>query len=165
MVSFTDTLNVPEPAVKFISIPSEVVALLALKPVITQLSMYTARADVMLTPFMPVPAPLIDRLRRRTILVCGAPLPESLTFTPFVPAARMPASTPAPSMVIDLVIVTAPKPPESIQLISPPSAVFEIAPANVLQGAVRLHGLTSSPTPDTQVRVACARATPDHNQV
>jgi len=35
-------------------------------------------------------------------------------------------------------------------------AVFEMAPANVLQGAVRLHGLTSSPTPDTQVRVACA---------
>jgi hypothetical protein len=27
-----------------------------------------------------------------------------------------------------------------------------------LQGAVRLHGLRSSPTPDTQVRVACAFA-------
>src|SRR4030095_8731495 len=35
-------------------------------------------------------------------------------------------------------------------------AVLEIAPANVLHGAVRLHGLTSSPTPDTHVRVACA---------
>jgi hypothetical protein len=33
-----------------------------------------------------------------------------------------------------------------------------IAPAKVLQGAVRLHGLTSSPTPETQVRVACAEA-------
>ncbi|WP_425114277.1 hypothetical protein [Bradyrhizobium sp.] len=32
------------------------------------------------------------------------------------------------------------------------------APANVLHGAVRLHGLTSSPTPDTQVRVAWAYA-------
>ncbi|KRD46295.1 hypothetical protein ASE52_16605 [Acidovorax sp. Root275] len=31
-----------------------------------------------------------------------------------------------------------------------------MAPANVLQGAVRLQGLASSPTPDTQVRVACA---------
>jgi hypothetical protein len=43
-------------------------------------------------------------------------------------------------------------------LISPFAAVFEIAPAKVLHGAVRLHGLTSSPTPDTQVRVACALA-------
>ena len=60
------------------------------------------------------------------------------------------------AMVIDLVIVTAPKPPGSRQLISPPGAVFEIAPAKVLHGAVRLHGLTSSPTPETQVRVACA---------
>jgi len=34
-------------------------------------------------------------------------------------------------------------------------AVLLIAPANVLQGAVRLHGLASSPIPDTQVRVAC----------
>lgn len=43
-------------------------------------------------------------------------------------------------------------------MISPPAAVFEMAPAKVLQGAVRLHGLTSSPTPDTQVRLACAFA-------
>src|SRR6478672_10857642 len=42
-------------------------------------------------------------------------------------------------------------------LISPPAAVLLIAPANVLQGAVLEHGFTSSPTPDTQVRVACAR--------
>src|SRR5687768_6897473 len=55
-------------------------------------------------------------------------------------------------------IVTAPNPPGSRQLISPPAAVFEIAPANVLHGAVRLHGLTSSPTPETQVRVAWALA-------
>jgi hypothetical protein len=33
-----------------------------------------------------------------------------------------------------------------------------MAPAKVLHGAVRLHGLTSSPTPETQVRVACAEA-------
>ena len=61
-------------------------------------------------------------------------------------------------MVIDLVMVTAPKPPGSRQLISPPAAVFEIAPAKVLHGAVRLHGLRSSPTPETQVRFACAWA-------
>src|SRR3954468_3047742 len=61
-------------------------------------------------------------------------------------------------MVSDFVIVTAPKPPGSRTLISPPAAVLEMAPAKVLQGAVRLHGLTSSPTPDTQVRVAWALA-------
>src|SRR5260370_21661833 len=63
-----------------------------------------------------------------------------------------------PSILIALVIVREPKPPGSRASISPPAAVFEIAPANVLQGAVQLHGLASSPTPDTQVRVACAWA-------
>ncbi|HLZ67501.1 MAG TPA: hypothetical protein VKQ29_14810 [Aliidongia sp.] len=59
-----------------------------------------------------------------------------------------------------MVIVTAPNPPGSRQLISPDAAVLEMAPAKVLHGAVRLQGLTSSPTPDTQVRVACAEAVP-----
>src|SRR5947208_5130362 len=63
-----------------------------------------------------------------------------------------------PSMRSDLVMVIAPNPPGSRQSISPPAAVFEIAPAKVLQGAVRLQGLASSPTPDTQVRVAWAYA-------
>src|SRR5438105_478070 len=61
-------------------------------------------------------------------------------------------------MVIDLVIVTAPKPPGSSTLISPAGAVFEMAPAKVLQGAVRLQGFASSPMPETQVRVAWALA-------
>jgi hypothetical protein len=51
-------------------------------------------------------------------------------------------------------IVTPPKPAGSRQLISPLAAVSEIAPAKVLQGAVRLHGLT--PTPE--VRVASGAA-------
>src|SRR5215475_2781857 len=59
-------------------------------------------------------------------------------------------------MVIDLVIVTVPKPPGSRQLMMPFTAVFEMAPAKVLHGAVRLHGFTSSPTPETQVRGASA---------
>jgi hypothetical protein len=63
--------------------------------------------------------------------------------------------------VIALVMVMVPKPPGSRQLISPAVAVFEIAPAKVLQGAVRLQGLTSSPTPETQVRVAWALAGAD----
>jgi hypothetical protein len=43
-------------------------------------------------------------------------------------------------------------------LISPLAAVLEIAPAKVLHGAVRLQVLPSSPTPETQVLVACALA-------
>src|ERR1044071_9851785 len=73
-------------------------------------------------------------------------LPET-TLTPLVPAT-----------VMLLVMVRVPKPPGSSASISPPAAVFEMAPAQVLQGAVRLHGLTSSPTPDTHVREACAWA-------
>src|SRR5205807_6402639 len=79
--------------------------------------------------------------------------------TPGTAAARIdPIPVSLQLMVIALVMVTVPKPPGSRQLISPPAAVLEIAPAKVLQGAVRLHGLTSSPTPDTQVRVAWAWA-------
>src|SRR5882724_4337802 len=114
----------------------------------------------MLIPCRPVVAPLMERFFRYTLMVFGLPDAESLTLIPVVPEARIePKPEPfVPSIVSDLVIVTVPKPPGSRQSISPPAAVFEIAPANVLQGAVRLHGLTSSPTPETQVRVACAWA-------
>src|SRR5437588_12107713 len=78
---------------------------------------------------------------------------------PLVPETNTPASVPSEEMVIGLVIVTAPKPPGSRTLISPPEAVLEMAPAKVLHGAVRLQGFTSSPTPETHVRVACAWAT------
>src|SRR5262249_42260616 len=105
-----------------------------------------------LMPINPLPIPLIDRFRRFTV----APTP--LMLKPFVPAARTEPKVPPQSIVIDFVIVTAPKPPGSRQSISPLGAVFEIAPANVLQGAVRLQGLASSPTPETHVRVAWARA-------
>src|SRR5580704_6377942 len=66
-------------------------------------------------------------------------------------------------MVNAKVMVTAPKPPASMQLISPPAAVFEIAPANVSHGALRLHGLPSLPRPETQVRVAWALADNDNS--
>src|SRR3954454_20039632 len=94
--------------------------------------------------------------RRITTAVLGLAASESFTFTPLVPAERIPANVPVPLIVTLLVIVTVPKPPGSSTEISPFMAVFEIAPANVLHGAVRLHGLASSPTPETQVRVACA---------
>src|ERR1043166_5851034 len=108
-----------------------------------------------LMPFVPrvVPAPLMSRLRRTMLWVDSA-----LMMTPWTPEERMLPSVPVQSMVISLVIVTAPNPPGSRQLMMPGLAVFEIAPANVLQGAVRLHGLASSPTPETHVRVAWALA-------
>src|SRR5262249_14872407 len=116
-----------------------------------------------LIPTRPLPTPLMARPRKVTTMVPGVAVALSFTFTPFVPAARMEPNVPLQSMVSDLVIVKAPKPPGSRQSISPPAAVFEIAPAKVLHGAVRLHGLASSPTPDTQVRVACAFAEPTPN--
>src|SRR6185369_7356662 len=85
-------------------------------------------------------------------------LVPALTMIPFVPDTTIPAVTPSAEMVSALVMVTAPKPPESRTLISPTAAVFERAPAKVLQGAVRLHGSASLPTPETQVRVAWACA-------
>src|SRR5262245_8272316 len=99
---------------------------------------------------VPFPNPSMSSPSSRTSAFAGV-----LMITPLVPAARMPAvPVEGQLIVIDLVIVTAPNPPGSRQLISPPPAVFEMAPAKVLHGAVRLHGLASSPTPDTQVRVA-----------
>src|SRR5436190_19664466 len=77
---------------------------------------------------------------------------------PLVPDTRTEARVPSPLMVIGFVMVTAPYPPGSSTEISPPLAVFEIAPAKVLQVAVRLQGLASSQTPETQVRLACAWA-------
>src|ERR1700704_3109046 len=120
-------------------------------------SIVTADAVITRMPLRPVatppgPTPLMSRPFKTT-----APVP-ALTVTPVTLDDRMPPITPLQMMLIDLVMVTAPKPPESRQLISPRAAVFEIAPAKVLQGAVRLHGLASSPTPETQVRVAWAWA-------
>src|SRR5437868_13903765 len=106
-------------------------------------------------PLIPLRKPSISR--PRSVTWSEGP---AFTITPFTREASIPPVTPSQAIVIALVIVTAPKPPGSRQLISPSVAVFEIAPANVLQGAVRLHGLASSPTPETQVRVACACADP-----
>src|SRR5215203_3342758 len=113
--------------------------------------MNTSLAARIVTPQSPVPAPLIDRLRK--VMTSFAP---ALMMIPLVPLARIEAQPEPvpPSRVIDFVIVTAPKPPGSMASISPPAAVFEMAPANVLHGAVREQGFASSPTPDTQVRVA-----------
>src|SRR4029453_7561783 len=116
--------------------------------------MRTSPAPVMEMPTSPVPTPLISRLRRMTTSEAPAAM-----LMAFVPDTSTPAMPEVPSRMIDFVIVTAPKPPGSSVSISPLAAVLEIAPAKVLHGAVRLHGLASSPTPDTHVRVAyaCAR--------
>ena len=108
-----------------------------------------------LTPLVPsvVPAPLISMARSTTFCVVVA-----LTMIPCTPEERTLPRVPVQSMVMSFVIVTAPNPPGSRQLMMPGLAVFEIAPAKVLHGAVRLHGSASLPTPETQVRVACACA-------
>ena len=71
--------------------------------------------------------------------------------------ARIEPRSGLPSIVTAFVIVTAPKPPRSSVLMMPATAVLEIAPAKVLQGAVREQGSASSPTPETQVRVPRSR--------
>src|SRR4051794_6849121 len=79
------------------------------------------------------------------------PLMTTRSFTPALmvipgpPATRIDPSVLPQLNVIALIVVTPPNPPGSRQLISPPAAVLEIAPAKVLQGAVRLQGLASSP--------------------
>src|SRR4051794_2352625 len=70
-----------------------------------------------------------------------------------VPATSTEATPAPPSMVIALLMVTAPNPPGFNASISPPAAVFKRAPAKVKQGAVSVHGLVSLPVPDTNVRV------------
>src|SRR4029077_13736735 len=110
-------------------------------------------------PLSPVPSPSMSRPLRMTVSVAPAWMTMAL-----VPDTSTPASKPSELIVIDLVMVTAPKPPGSSTLISPAGAVFEIAPAKVLHGAVRLHGLASSPTPETQVRVACACAGAENSE-
>src|SRR5215467_12735951 len=105
----------------------------------------------MFIPLMPLQNPLMERP-----LIVITSVAAALITIPFTRDARIEARVPVPSSVIDLVIVTAPKPPGSSASISPPAAVLEIAPAHVLHGAVRLQGLASSPTPETHVRVACA---------
>lgn len=71
-----------------------------------------------------VAAAEIERLRRMTISVAAA-----LTLIPFVSDPRMEPSTPPPSMVVDLVMVTVPKPSESSTEMTPAAAVLLIAPA------------------------------------
>src|SRR6266481_5534473 len=111
------------------------------------------------TPAVPlVPVPLIVICLIVTLLSGSLALPAAMLMViPGTPLARIDVMQ-QPSSVIDLITVTVPKPPGSNASISPPMKVFEIAPAHVLQGAVRLQGLTSSPTPETQVLVACALA-------
>src|SRR4051794_5006337 len=132
----------------------------ALKPRMDDLLIVTNLAAKILMPLIPgllvAPRPSMSRPCRFTTPKSAGSV--MLMMMAFVEATRTPASTSSDIMLIDLVIVTPPKPPGSSTQISPPLAVLEMAPAKVLHGAVREHGLTSSPVPDTQVRVACAWA-------
>jgi hypothetical protein len=68
----------------------------------------------------------------------------------------MPAYFPPASIVTDLLIVTAPKFPDSLTTISPPALVFARAPVRVLQGLALVQALLSSPDSATQVLFAAA---------
>src|SRR4249920_1110234 len=108
-------------------------ALPAKLPSIRQSSTSTVPAamtapPVMRIPFAPVSTPLKLMLRRRTVLRTSAALKLSNgMFTPLVPLLRIEAKTSWQSMVIDVVMVTAPKPPGSRQLISPFSVEVHVA--------------------------------------
>src|SRR5258708_7960751 len=70
------------------------------------------------------------------------------------PTGTEPENPPSPlpqSMVMALVMVRVPNSPGSRQSISPPAAVFTIAPAKVLQGVLRSQALASSPLFETHV--------------
>src|SRR3989441_4669072 len=101
-------------------------------------------------PLSAFPSPLIERLRNTTTSLAPATI---LITLPIMVCA--PAKTPVASIVTDLVMVTTPKPPESSTSISPLVATLERAPANVLQGAVRLQAEASSPTPEIKTLSAC----------
>src|SRR5690349_9260123 len=124
---------------------------LPVKPEMKQFSTLSCAPIRNRMPLTLVPRPLIDMPRRITL----SPAP-ALTLIPLSPATKTDPKVPEQSIVIALVMVRAPNPPRSKQLISPPAAVLEMAPAKVLHGAERLHGLASSPRPETQVRLACA---------
>ena len=116
---------------------------------------------VMRTPPVPLLAPCMLMPRIRTAFRTSAPKLSKLTMKAVVVALSDEPKTSEQSTVRDLVMLRVPKPLGSRQLISPFTAVLEIAPAKVLHGAVRLHGFTSSPTPETQVarglRLSCCR--------
>src|SRR3569833_1060516 len=123
------------------------------KPRSTQFSTCSAAPLLKRIPSTPAPTPAKSNPRKTTVSAAPAE-----TTNPLVPPTKTPASIDSHATEIALVMGKAPKPPGSRQLISPLAAVFEIAPAKVLHGAVRLQGFASSPTPETHVRVACARA-------
>lgn len=77
-------------------------------------------------PLMPGEPVWPSPSKSNPLIVTKAPV--ELMMMPLVAATRMPVSVLSQISEIDLVMVSAPKPPGSMQLISPPAAVFEIAP-------------------------------------
>src|SRR5882757_8162955 len=106
-------------------------------------------------PLVPIPAPSIVSPRRVTLSLA----PALIVMAGIAEPLRTPA-TPTPSlmMLIALVMVTALNPPGSSTSISPPAAVLSCAPWKVRHGCVRVQGLASLPSPDTQVRPLSAEA-------
>src|SRR5262245_98732 len=116
----------------------------ALYLVMAQFSTWRDLPLISPTPIDAVPAPSIDRPRRTTATSAALTtmaLPAVTTTPPLVPVQ---------SMVIDLVMVTAPKLPASTHLIVPPGSVAVCAAANVAHGAARVQA-APAPLLATQV--------------
>src|SRR5579864_473404 len=107
-------------------------------------------------------SPALRPSNSRPLSVTTSPAPAWTTM-PLVPDTSTLPSVCSQLIVIALLIVTAPKPPGSRQLISPPAVVWAMAPAKVRQGEERLHVLPSLPRPETQVREVWALAGMDNS--
>src|SRR5580704_2195404 len=101
--------------------------------------------------------PALRPSNSRPLSVTTSPAPAWTTI-PLVPDTSTLPSVSSQLIVSALVIVTAPKPPGSRQLISPPAVVWAMAPAKVRQGDERLQLLPSLPRPETHVRDVWALA-------
>src|SRR5215213_1670413 len=140
-------------AVAVVAMPAD--AAFRRKPRMAHVSMWTVLALAILMPAPPEPNPLMSRPRSVTSSVVAA-----LIRIATLPGAPIPADPPSQEMVTAKVMVTGPNSPESWQLTSPPTVVWESAIANVRHGNAWVHGLLSSPDADTKVRDVAASAGP-----
>src|SRR5947208_3584172 len=144
---FTVVLATYTEALEFNAISTPLLA----NPAISQFSMTRTLPERNRTPLVPVPRPLRERFRKTTTSFGPA-----FTTIPLLAPARIEARGPWPSIVIAVVIVTDPKSPAPLTSISPPAAVRVRAALKVRHAKLWEHGFESSPSPDTQVREACA---------
>src|SRR5437870_843074 len=79
-------------------------------------------------------------------------MPAVAIVIPLPEAAVIPAITPSPVIVTDLVIISGPYPAESRATTSPPDTTASCARWKLRHGDVRVQGFKSSPRPETNTR-------------